>query len=383
MDFNDYFEPVDVSKLDLSIHERQDKNLYSQVNKEFSSFNLEDLDLAIFGVCEERNSRNKGTAGAPDKIRQQFYRLCKSERAGIIDFGNLKPGKSLKDTYTAVSEVTSEFLSNKVIPVVLGGSQDIMYALYLAYDKLNLPIKLAAIDPKLDLGYKKDDFDSDSYLGQIILEKGKNLFNFSNIGYQSYFCNKDELQLLNKLNFDAFRLGYVRSNLSDIEPVLRDANILGIDVSAIKQSDSPGHKFPSPNGLYSEEICQLARYAGISDNLSIFGIFDMNPVFDVNEQSARLAAQIIWHFIDGFNSRQKDFPLTDSQNYTKHIVSFEKSDQNIVFYQNNFNKRWWMEVPYPKNPQKNMTIACTYNDYKMSCNQELPERWLKTIQKLN
>jgi hypothetical protein len=242
---------------------------------------------------------------------------------------------------------------------------------------------LAAIDPKLDLGYKKNDFDSDSYLGQIILEKGKNLFNFSNIGYQSYFCNKDELHLLNKLNFDAFRLGYVRSNLSDIEPVLRDANILGIDMSAVKQSDSPGHKFPSPNGLYSEEICQLARYAGISDNLSIFGIFDINPLFDVNEQSARLAAQIIWHFIDGFNSRQKDFPLTDSQNYTKHIVSFEKSDQNIVFYQNNFNKRWWMEVPYPKNPQKNMKIACTYSDYKLACNQELPERWLKTIQKLS
>jgi hypothetical protein len=164
---------------------------------------------------------------------------------------------------------------------------------------------------------------------------------------------------------------------------MRDANMVVLDIASVKQSDAPAHKFSSPNGFYSEEICQIARYAGISDNVSIFGIFELNPVYDINEQTSKLAAQVLWYFIDGVNARQKDFPMPDSQNYTKHIVSFEKSDQNIVFYQNNYNKRWWMEVPYPKLHDKNIIIACSYNDYINACNQELPERWLKTLQKLN
>ncbi len=382
MNFKDYFVPVDLALLDLSHIEKQNKYAYFNIEKDFTKEPLSNFDIAILGIQEERNSSNKGTASAPDKIRQQLYKLNSSGKAKILDLGNLKIGHSLKDTYVAVTEIIFELVSNHVIPIVLGGSQDLTYALYLAYENLNQPIKLVSIDPKFDLGYKKDDFDSQSYLGQIILEKGKNLFNYTNLGFQSYYCNKEELNLINKLNFDAYRLGYIRSNLPDIEPVLRDANILSLDISSIKQADAPAHKFPSPNGFYSEEICQLARYAGISDNLSTFGIFELNPVFDNNYQTSRLAAQIIWYFIDGVNARQKDFPEPNSADYTKFIVGFEKTDQNIVFYQNNYNKRWWMEVPYASKPGKNLIIACTYDDYKLACNQELPERWLKTLQKL-
>jgi len=383
MDIHDYCQPVDIENLDLSINDRHNKYSYFNIDKEYFNGTLDKYDIAIIGIPEERNSNNKGTALAPDKIRQQFYKLNQSGKAKILDLGNLLIGQSLKDTYIAISDIILELFQNKVIPIILGGSQDLTYGIYLAYDKLNQPIKLVSIDPKFDLGYKKDEFDSESFLGQIILEKGKNLFNYTNLGYQSYYCTKDELNLINKMNFDAYRLGYIRSNLSDVEPVLRDANILSIDICSIKQADAPAHKFPSPNGLYSEEICQLARYAGISDNLSSFGIFELNPCFDNNEQTARLASQIIWYFIDGVNSRQKDFPESNLQNYTKFMVGFDKTDQNIIFYQNNYNKRWWMEVPYPQKPEKSIIIACTYDDYKLACNQELPERWLKTIQKLN
>jgi formiminoglutamase len=383
MIFEDYFQPVDIKKLELSSADMKNKNAYIQIDKNFSSVDLKNYDIALIGIPEERRSKNVGTSLAPDKIRQQFYKLNSSGKSRIIDFGNLKIGKSINDTYIAVCEIVYEMIQNNVIPITIGGSHDLTYALYLALDKTDQPIKMVSIDPRFDLGYKKDDFDSDSYMGQIILEKGKNLFNFTNIGYQSYYCNKDEISLLNKMNFDAFRLGNVRSNLSDVEPVMRDANMVVLDIASIKQSDAPAHKFSSPNGFYSEEICQLARYAGISDNVSVFGIFELNPAFDINEQTSKLSAQVLWYFIDGVNARQKDFPIPDSQNYTKHIVSFEKSDQNIVFYQNNFNKRWWMEVPYPQFRDKNLIIACSYNDYINACNQELPERWLKTLQKLN
>jgi formiminoglutamase len=274
-------------------------------------------------------------------------------------------------------------VQKNIVPIIIGGGQDLTYGIYLGFEKLNRPINMVAIDPKLDLGYKKNDFDAESYFGQIVLEKGKNLFNFTNIGYQTYYCTKDELNLLNKMNFDAFRLGYVRSNMHDIEPIMRDASFLSLDLKSIKQSDAPAHKFPSPNGFYSEEICQLIRYAGISDNLKCFGIFELNPEYDSNNQSAALAAQIIWYFIDGFIARKGDFPKEGTKEYTKHIVSFDNDEQNVVFYQNNYNNRWWMEVPTQGKPEKKVIVACTNDDYKLACKQELPERWLKTIQKLN
>ncbi len=383
MSILDYFELVDMSRFSFSHKEIRNKFSYLHIDKSTTHEKLHEYDIVILGVEEERNTSNKGTCQAPDKIREQLYKLNKNGKAKILDAGNLRTGKSLKDTYVAIKDIVFELVQNNIVPIIIGGGQDLTYGVYLGFEKLNNPFNMVSIDPKLDFGYRKNDFDAESYFGQIILEKGKNLFNFTNIGYQTYYCTKDELNLINKMNFDAFRLGYVRSNMQDTEPIMRDASFLSLDLKSIKQSDAPGHKFPSPNGFYSEEICQIGKYAGISNNLKCFGLFEMNPDYDLNNQSAALAAQIIWYFIDGFISRKDDFPKEGTKEYTKHIVSFDGDEQNIVFYQNNYNNRWWMEVPKPGRPEKKLIIACTNDDYKLACKQELPERWLKTTQKLN
>ena len=383
MNLSDYFQKVEIEKLNFNKEDLKNKYAFLNIDKEYTDNSLSIYQIAIFAIPEQRNSKNKGTSKAPDKIREQLYSLNYSGKLKIVDLGNLLPGKSVNDTYSAVSDIVSTLLKNNVIPIILGGSQDLTVAIYDAYCKQNRSVSLVCIDPKFDIGYQKNDFNSESFLSQIILNKGKNLYNYTNLGYQAFYCNKDELKLINKLNFDAYRLGQIRSNIEDIEPVMRDADMISIDIRSVKQSDAPAHQFPSPNGFYSEEICQLSRYAGLSDRVSSFGIFDLNPKFDLNEITSGLAAQIIWYFIDGVNSRQSDFPKENSREYTKHIVSFEKSDQNIVFYQNNFNKRWWMEVSFQKNPKNNKIIACTFSDYKTACNQELPDRWLKTIQRLS
>ena len=383
MSILDYFELVDINKLSFSPNETQNRFTYMHIDKSTNIQKLNEYDIAILGVEEERNTNNKGTAQAPDKIREQLYKLNRNEKAKILDLGNLRLGKSLKDTYIAIGDIVFELINKNILPIIIGGGQDLTYGAYLGFDKLNQPINLVTIDSKLDLGYQKNNFTSESYIGQILLEKGKNLFNYSNIGYQSYYSNKEELNLINKMNFDAFRLGYVRSNMHDIEPVLRDADLVSVDLKSIKQSDAPANQHPSPNGFYSEEICQLAKYAGISDKVKCFGVYEVNPAFDANNQSTALVAQIIWYFIDGFLSRKGDFPVEGTKQYTKHIVSFDNSQQNIVFYQNNYNKSWWLEVPNLLKPESRLIVACTANDYKLACKQEVPERWLKVLQKLN
>ena len=383
MEFSDYFQKVDFDSFKPNQKGQSNKFAYLSILENFEEKALQNSKIAILGIPEQRNSNNKGTALAPDKVREELYKLNYSGKLSIVDLGNQILGKNLNDTYAAVTDIVYELLKKSIIPVIIGGSQDLTYAVYGAYNKLDKQISIVSVDPKFDLGYQKNKFDYESYLGQIILEKGKNLYNHTNLGYQAYYTNKDELKLFNKLNFDAFRLGQIRSNIEDVEPVMRDADLVSIDIRTVKQSDAPAHRFPSPNGFYSEEICQIARYAGLSDKVSSFGIYDINPKFDNNNITAGLAAQIIWYFIDGVNGRRKDFPKENSTEYTKHIISFEKNEQNIVFYQNNYNKRWWMEVKIPSVQKQNKIVACTFNDYRMACNQELPDRWLKTIQRLS
>ena len=385
MEILNYFDPVNLSE--LAIDQEIKNNQYSlyHIDKNTSETPITELDkyqVAIIGVPEERITVNKGTAQAPDIIREKFYRLNQPEHAKIIDFGNLKKGETLNDTYIALGHVVAELIKKGIVPVIIGGSQDLTYGNFLAYKELEQQINIVNIDSRFDVGYITDDFDDKSHIGYIILRNGEYLFNYTNIGYQAYYVNKEDKKLLNKLNFDAFRLGKVRANIKETEPLLRDADMLSIDISSVKQAEAPAFYDPSANGFYGEEICQLARYAGLSDKLSSFGLYNVNPKFDVNNQTVNLSAQIIWYFIDGVTSRYKDYPVGKLKDYTKYIVNFDGENQNIIFYRNTSNNRWWMEVPNPKKSDIKKIISCSYHDYKLACDQEVPERWLRVLHKM-
>jgi len=385
MDIFAYFDHIELEKLNISPEVKKNKYALYHIDKNLDkspACQLDQYKIAIIGIPEERNTKNKGTALAPDIIRKKLYCLNRPKTDRIIDLGNLKAGKTLKDTYIAVGDIVAELISLSVLPLIIGGSQDLTYGNFLAYKQTNKKVNLVSIDPKFDIGYLIDDFDSSSYLGQIILHNGENLFNFTNLGYQAYYVNKEETDLMDKLNFDSYRLGKIRADIKESEPILRDADILSIDISAVKQAEAPAFYNPSANGFYGEELCQLARYAGLSDRLSSFGIYNVNPRFDVNDQTVNLCAQIIWYFIDGVCHRKKDYPIRNLKNYTRFIVNFDDKKQNIVFYRNVNNDRWWMEIPNPKKQSPDKIVACSYEDYKLACKQELPERWIRNIQKM-
>lgn len=239
----------------------------------------------------------------------------------------------------------------------------------------------------MDIGDADGDLNSQTYLGKIILHQPNYLFNFSNIGYQSYFVDTKALDLMTKLFFDSYRLGQVRANIEEVEPIVRNADILSFDISAIRQPDAPANNNSSPNGFYGEEACQIARYAGFSDKLSSIGFYETNPSLDNRSQTTHLVAQMIWYFIDGFYSRKKDFPIGDKTDYTKYSVILQEQKHELVFYKSNKSERWWMEVPYPPNKrikyERHHLVPCSYSDYQTACNEDMPDRWWQTFQKLS
>ncbi len=386
----EFFSPIDISKLSGTGQYTAASygtliNSYTK-NGEFPG--LENIQLAIIGLNEDRKSlNNEGCGLAPDYVRENLYKLFQGNYSTkIADLGNIKQGNTIEDSYFAVTDVLSQLLKKNIIPIIIGGGQDLTYCNYTAYKSLEQTINIVAIDSCFDIGDGDKELNSQSYLSKIILHKPNILFNYSNVGYQTYFVEQNAIELMDKLYFDSYRLGQVRANIEDVEPIVRNADVVSFDISAVRQSDAPGNGNASPNGFYGEEACQIARYAGLSDKLSSIGFYEINPAFDTNKQTAHLVAQMIWYFIDGFYNRKQDYPIVDKSEYTKYRVSIKDHDHEIIFYKSNKSDRWWMDVPYPVNHQikyeRHHMVPCSYRDYETACRDEMPDKWWQTYQKL-
>ncbi len=345
---------------------------------------LEKAEIAIIGVLEGRNAiDNLGTGKNLAIIRKYLYQMFPGNwHSKIVDLGNIPQGNEVIDTYFIVQEIISELLKKNIITIIIGGSQDLTLANYRAYDCLEQTVNLAVVDNKFDLGEFEESTTSQNYLYKIVMEKPNNLFNFSNIGYQTFFNSQEEIDLIEKLYFDAYRLGEISNDITLVEPILRDADIVSIDMGAVRKSDAPANNNAMPNGFYGNEICAIARYAGISRKVSSFGIYEYNAKFDERDQSAHLIAQMIWYFLEGYNYRIVEYPYESLKKYKKFIVLIE--NDTINFYKSDKSERWWMEINYFNNKSNKSTlIPCTYHDYLTANNQIYPERWLKTFRKLN
>lgn len=381
MEILDYFAEVAIDK------EYTANQLGSKIQQVHFEDDLAGLDVVIFDVQEDRYSNNTGCSMAGSSCREYLYQLYQGDyKMELADLGSIKAGNRVEDTYFALEECLTYFIKRQILPIVIGGSQDLTFANYKAYTRLEQMVNLVCIDEKFALGNSDSNINSSNFFGKILFQQPNVLFNFSNLGYQSYYVDKLELNVLEELFFDIHRLGVLKPNLKVAEPIIRNADFISFNLGAIAQAFAGANANASPNGFTGEEACQLARYAGMSDKLTSIGFYEFNPSIDDHGMTAQLLAQMIWYFIDGFYNRKKDFPACNKTEYLKYTVSIEEGSQEIVFYKSPKSDRWWMEVPYSANLNKkyerHMMLPCTYEDYLTATQNEIPERWFQTFKKL-
>lgn len=392
MSLSDFFSPIDSSRFTPAqgFFTSQMGSVAEIYTSDFPDLDSGNFNIALIGVQEDRSAiNNQGCALGPDYVREKFYQLNQGPyNTKIADLGNIKAGNKITDTYFALKTTVSELIKKNILPVILGGGQDLTYAQYIAYEELEQKVDLLVIDPKFDLDENAGNMTettSFAYLNRIFLHEPNYLFNYSNIGYQTYFVNQESLKLMEKLYFDAHRLGDFYGKTNTAEPVIRNANMISFDISAIRSSDAGANANATPNGFYGEEACQLCRYAGLNDKLTSIGFYEFNPAFDKNGQTAALLAQMLWYFIDGFYHRKNDFPLQPKSQYLIYRASLKDNSHELVFVKSKKTDRWWMQVPYPTGVSKNERyhlVPCRYEDYKDAVAGEMPDLWWRTYQKL-
>ena len=377
-----YFKPI--HSIEFSKN-----SIGSVVDSHVNSFpEWESSDIVFLTIHENRGSSSeKNNEIDHYSIRTKLYNFKWEGSLAISDLGILDAGASLKDTYAALKEITFEIQKKSKLLVLLGGSQDLTFANYLGYEQLEQPINLTCIDHSFDVVVDQEQEISDkNYINHLLLHSPNNLFNFSILGCQQYYVGSDHLRFFDELFFDYVRLGELQNTISKSEPILRNTDLLSVDLSSLRNSEFKNSTSNHPNGFFGNEMCQMIKYAGLSDKISSVGFYNLKSG-DIKEVDAELIAQLIFFLVMGFSQRKNDFPSGSKKDLIKYSVFHEDSKHNLIFHKSKKTERWWLEVPYPPTKdfkfERHHLIPCNHEDYKIAQNGIIPDLWWKTYRKLN
>lgn len=305
---------------------------------------------------------------APNAVREALYQMYDwHPSVKVADIGNVVQGATPSDTRAALRAVLKEIEAAGKIAVLLGGSHDLMLQQYEVFEQKEKKIEVANVDRFIDLD-DSEGLSERNFLMQLLTRQPNFVGHYSHLGFQSYDTHPNVLETLDKLAFDCCRLGQLRESLEEMEPVFRHSNLIGIDMQALRFSEAQFLRDASPNGLFGDELCQLTRYAGMSSKLSSLGIFGYDSKRDPQKMGAKLIAQMLWYFVDGYRMRKLEANLHDMDNFVSYYVPISGVD--TLFIKSKRTGRWWLQLP-------DLTfVPCSYKDYLTAGSNEIPERWL-------
>lgn len=380
MDISFFFHPLDIEHLDQRYRPNPHAlgNVFSKFVGHFPDWT--EADIVIFGVAEDRGTAaQRGAARAANLVRDRLYQLSAPRAIKVADLGNLVHKDDLEDVYAALQFVTATLLKAGKTVLVLGGTQDLSYGLYRGFEEMEQDVELCCIDALLDIWDSEVALTNESVNHAILVHQPNYLHHFSVIGAQSYLISETERNAMQQLNYSVLRMGDLKADFRLAEPLLRTANMVTYDLSAIRMADAPGASHATAAGLSTEEACQLARFAGMGYHTHLMHLCEVNPDLDYRNQTGGLAALLAWFFIEGYYNRMIDRPAADRSNLQRYRVPLDDwSVPEIIFYKHETTERWWMEVPVemPGTQQKRPTlIPCAEADYQQALRGEIPERW--------
>jgi formiminoglutamase len=373
---SDYFNLTDfLSPVNLA--ELSDDQLYQdgQIGKFISVYETDfpeifDADIILVGCSEQRGGgkNNNQPLTAADAVRRQLYQLFYWHTdLKLADIGNIKTGATLQDSYAAIKTVLSELLNEKKTIILLGGSHDLTLPQYEAYCLNKQIIEVSCVDALIDLNITSP-LRSDNFLMELLTSEPNFVRHYNHIGFQSFYVHPNMLETMDKMRFDCYRVGNVKESMDEMEPVIRNCQMLSFDISAIAHAYAPANAV-SPNGFNGEESCLLMRYAGLSPNTTSIGIYGFDPAKDKDDLTAKQISHMIWYLLDGRSRGRREAKLEEKESFNEYYMAF--AEVHTVFLQSKKTGRWWMQLPDKK------FIACSYKDYLLASSNEIPERWLR------
>ena len=369
----DFLEPVNIAQLSND-EGFKDTQLGKHIAVYDESFpDISEADMVLIGCGEMRGAGLQYTnTNSPDAIRNEYYRLFYwHTHVKVADLGNVKCGASLPDSYAALRTVVKELIEQGKKVIIMGGSHDNTTAQYQAYGSMNKIIDAACVDSRIDL-----DMDSilaaDNFLVDMFTGIPNHLKHYTHIGFQSYFMHPHMLETIDKLGFDCYRVGKVKEAIEEMEPAIRNSDMFSFDIAAIQYAHAPSNHL-TPNGFNGEEACTLMQYAGMSRNCSSIGIYGYIPEQDSHNLTAKQISHMLWYVMDGINKSKQEADLDNRNEFDEFTIAF--GEVETIFLRSKRTARWWMQLHDGK------FAACSYQDYLTASHNDIPERWLRAVER--
>lgn len=313
--------------------------------------------------------------GTPDTwatTRQAWYRLAANFPTNVVaDLGHLQGDEA------GLLETLATLRQQHIFPILLSTTPLIVPPLVRALAAPHLHIAIA--DSHLDYAWGDEPPALLNQLWQLRNEAWQQL---TWLGQQSYYVDNNVLAMLEQAHAELLRLGQLRQNIEEVEPVLRDVDMLGIHLGTVRYSDAPASGRCNPSGLWSEEVCRVVRYAAMSDKLQALALMGFDAQADASGLTANLLAQMVWFVVEGFLARKQDYPL-QIEALKQYMVSIKEWDAPLTFFKSTRSERWWFGLPdwelQAADEQAFYLVPCSYRDYVEASDGELSERLWKRL----
>ncbi len=362
-----WLTPVSKSLCQLAVQNEARLGAHLKIHADMVP-DLKQVRLAIVGI---------GAAEA-DAVRKHLYALSWPYKdLHLADLGNARREES-----SFIAPLIMELLQSGICPLIIGTEEGLLQGQFDAHHGWQKSVSLVLMDEKLALDPQSDG-DKSHYLNGILKSK-KKLFHFTVVGLQAHFLDEKVQRFADERHFDRLHLGRLRQGVHISEPFIRDADLVAFNLAALKRIEVPGVAQASPAGLFSEEACQIARYAGVSDKLQSIGFYGYRHELDTQGHTAAVIAQLIWYFIGGFADRKNDFPVS-MDGLMEYIIPIKQYDYQLTFWKSSKSGRWWLQVPVNigKGQKRHRLIPCDYQDYLDASKGELPERFLEAFRRFD
>lgn len=309
-------------------------------------------------VSQIENSTNTGIALICsdnkffETLRKQLYKMPDHFTSiKLIDLGEI-----INQDHQALTKIQTILIEQNIIPI------------YLGFDKL-------IVDVLLNAQVHKDEDQHCCFLSSTLelynkYAKSEHSCNIIPIGFQTQFCFPEQISALLPEFFEQTRLGKIRSDIHLAEPFLRQSNFHIFDMNVMRHSEVPDCTQAGPSGLFSEEICQLAKYTGLSDQLQSIAFLGLEELSHIN--SWNLVAQVIWYILLGLDSKSNMDDPENSNQIIHYTIESNAFDVPLHFVKSTVSGKWWVRHAY----HEKKFIPCSYEDYLMSCQNEIPDRIL-------
>ena len=305
--------------------------------------------IALIGFpCDigvARNGGRPGAARAPEAIRSALYRLTPDARnvgpfesllERSLDLGDIRVPSPLPVDQPALPDagqggrkvdllfelqqrlgrVVRSVLMAGGIPVVLGGGHETAFGHYLGsrmvFDRLTIVNWDAHADvrPTINgLGHSGSPFRQ-----ALDLDRGERL-TYVVAGLQPQSVASDHLRLVSSRGRAIFAEELGEPVIQSVFDGISGPTQVSFDLDAVNGTEAPGVSAPSVRGLAASTWLRLAENAGRNDNVSSIDVVELNPLFDLDGRTARLAAATAWSFMRGAAGRaSNNTPPVDERN---------------------------------------------------------------------